>query len=188
MRGFFIGRLQRQTFGGPSVCRGSPPFSPPLFLCISLLSDDAQKHGRATFTSRERALIHPQSHVKNQLEPRSCRSGARWAAVRVRDRLLLRWTSGSAAKCGDREVSVFRFQPPAQDLHQSQPLVPDSGGTRRPRPGGQSSRTHPFGTDVLISEDCGSRVRVRAPIQAFTSGGQLLSTLPSWIRIGPTRT
>lgn len=41
MRAFFISSLERQTFGGPLVCDGSPPFSPPLFLCISLLSDDA---------------------------------------------------------------------------------------------------------------------------------------------------
>lgn len=97
MRGSFIGRLGRQTSGGPSVCYGSPPFSPPLFLCISLLSDDAQKHGRATLNSRERAPIHRQSHVKNQLEPCSCLCRAPCAAVRVCARLPLGVRSGSAA-------------------------------------------------------------------------------------------
>lgn len=70
-------------------CSTALRLSLPLPLCISLLSNDAQKRGHATFNVRERAPSH--EHVKNQLEPYSCFCGAQCAAVRVCDGLLLRF-------------------------------------------------------------------------------------------------
>lgn len=88
-----------------------------LFLCISLLSNDAQRRGHATFNVRERAPSHEQSHVKNQLEPYSCFCGAQCAAVRVCDGLLLRFSSGSAAPNVTSEKLHYIY--PGTALHRS---------------------------------------------------------------------
>lgn len=79
MRGFFIGSLGRQTFGGALMCHGSPPFSPPLLLCISLLSDDCSE-ARARYFSQPRTRTDPSPIAREE----SIRGARLWRTPRCR--------------------------------------------------------------------------------------------------------